>query len=77
MRIFASHSTLEMLSTRIDTDDCQFSEYDRARILRCPVCGNILAEVVSLSTASLMRFRCHKCKRFIKISCVESPKQPT
>lgn len=64
-----------MLSTKINIDDCQFSDYDRTRTLRCPVCGNILAEIVSLKNSSLMRFRCHKCKRFIKISCIEADRK--
>ena len=53
-----------------DTDQTDGS--DRNRLAVCPCCGQKLFEVVSIFHKGIFRFKCRRCKKYIRVSAIDT-----
>ena len=58
------------IDAREDTD--QRVVGNRPNLAECPNCGQKLFQIESLATKGAFRIKCRRCKRYIKISAIES-----
>lgn len=58
------------LSTQQDIN--QQDSSDRNSLALCPVCGQKLFEVESLSTKGVFRLKCRRCKKYIRVYAIDT-----
>lgn len=57
-----------MMHIYAETDSNQ--EYTRPCNVRCPGCGQILADITEANGYVRMRLKCRRCKRYVKVDAV-------
>jgi DNA-directed RNA polymerase subunit RPC12/RpoP len=56
----------EMPKVRVRIDESQADE--RTKMVACPSCGRKLVDVQSSSGASILRIKCTRCGKYVKVN---------